>query len=579
MIETGKYLTKIVYDALCMVFREKDIEPDFTADFLTAENSPRAEFGDIAFPMFAFAKKLRTSPAKIAEAVSSKIGNNETAEIFTAGPYINFKMNRSSASEKILGKVSAEKENYGRNDSLKGKKIVVEFSCPNTNKPLHLGHLRNDSIGESVSRIFSFNNADVKKVNLINNRGIHICKSMAAYMKFGNGKTPESEHVKGDHFVGDYYVKYNMWEKEDPSAEAAARELLVKWENGDSETKKLWCLMNGWTMSGIEETYKKTGVSFDKIYYESDTYLYGKKVVLDGLEKGFFYKDENNTVWADLEEIGLDKKVLLRGDGTSLYLTQDIGTAIARHEDMPFDRLFYVVGSEQQYHFKVLFYILKKLGFEWADSLFHLSYGMVNLPDGKMKSREGKIVDADDLIADLEKIAKNEIIAKGRENKIDDMESAAVSIALGALNYFLLSTLPGKDMIFNPAESISFTGNTGPYLQYTGARISSMLKKYGADVSSDVDFSLISNDEEWEIIKLIGTFPETVELAGKEYNPMLIAVYLYELAKCYSKYYHDYPVLKNEKELSKARVFLSKSVLQVLKNGFSLIGIPYMEAM
>lgn len=574
----GKELSQTVFDAIKAVFEDNNIPVDFTADSITAEKPPKPEFGDVAFPMFAFSKKLRMPPMKIAADVAAKLDSSIGAQVIPAGPYLNFKVDRKDEAAAIIGKVISEKENYGRNDSLKGQRIVVEFSCPNTNKPLHLGHLRNDSIGESVSRIFAFNNGEVRKVNLINDRGIHICKSMAAYQKFGEGKTPESENIKGDHFVGDYYVKYNFWSQEDESAEPVAREMLVKWEQGDEETCRLWKLMNGWTIDGISQTYEKTGITFDKIYYESQTYSSGKKAVLEGLEKGLFYKDENNTVWVDLAEINLDKKVLLRGDGTSLYLTQDIGTAIARHHDWPFDSLFYVVGSEQQYHFKVLFHVLKKLGYSWAENLHHLSYGMVNLPEGKMKSREGKVVDADDLIAELEKMAKDEIIAKGRENEIEDADKAAEAIALGALNYFLLSTVPSKDMIFNPAESLSFTGNTGPYLQYTGARICTMLRKYTED-TSDADFSLVTNDDEWEIIKELRNFENVVCQAGKEFNPMLISVYLYNLAKHYSKYYHDYPILRSEPELAKARVALSEAVLQVLRNGFALVGIPFLEAM
>ena len=366
MIDTGKQLINTVFDALSAVFREAGAEVDFTPDSIIPGIPPKPELGDVAFPMFVYAKKLRSAPPKIAADVAAKIQGQPGLQVLTAGPYVNFKIDRKAVAEQTLSAVLSKGDSYGRTESLKGKRIMVEFSCPNTNKPLHLGHLRNDSYGESVSRIFAANGAEVKKVNLINDRGIHICKSMAAYQKFGAATTPESEHIKGDHFVGDYYVKYNTWSQTDETAEPIARDMLVKWEAGDEATVELWKLMNKWTIDGIFQTYKKTGISFDKIYYESQTYKSGKEIILEGLEKGLFYKNDKGAICVDLAEINLDTKVLLRGDGTSVYITQDIGTAIARHKDWPFDALFYVVGSEQQYHFKVLFYVLQKLGFGWA---------------------------------------------------------------------------------------------------------------------------------------------------------------------------------------------------------------------
>jgi len=460
----------------------------------------------------------------------------------------------------------------------------VEFSCPNTNKPLHLGHLRNDSIGMSVARIMEANGADVRKVNLINDRGVHICKSMLAYKTFGENTSPESTGIKSDHFVGDYYVKFNTWSKEDPKAEIAARSMLKEWEDGKEDVRELWEKMNNWTISGIKETYKKTGISFDKYYFESKTYREGREEVLKGFNAGVFYKEDDGSIWADLSEIKLDKKVLLRSDGTSLYLTQDIGTAIARHRDWEFEKLIYVVGSEQQYHFQVLFYILQKLGYRWASDLHHLSYGMVNLPDGKMKSREGTVVDADDLIDELTSIAKAEIAAKERISEVGDLQLTAESVALAALNYFLLQISPSKDMIFNPSESISFSGNTGPYLQYMGARISSMLRKYeerkdgflGAVYSPDL---LVTNQER-ELIKLLMAFPEIVSNAGKGMNPSIITAYLYDLSKVFSRYYHDTSILNEpDKDIVVTRIQLVKAVLQVLKNAFYLVGIPFLERM
>lgn len=555
---------------------------------IVVETPPKPEYGDLAFPMFPYAKILRQAPpqiaSKAAELLNSRIGGAAEAEITVLGAYINVKLNIGDLTLESLEKIRREGSVYGRNDTLKGQRIMVEFSCPNTNKPLHLGHLRNDALGESISRILAYNGAEVRKVNLINDRGIHICKSMLAYKKFGQGSTPETEGIKSDHFVGNYYVKYDKWSKEEPAAEEQARDLLRAWEQGDPEVTKLWELMNRWAIEGIEETYRKTGVSFDAVYFESKTYSLGREEVLKGLEKGVFYKEGDGSIWVDLEEIKLDKKVLLRKDGTSLYLTQDIGTAIYRHRDWAFDRLVYVVASEQQYHFKVLFYVLEKLGYPWAKALYHLSYGMVNLPEGRMKSREGTVVDADDLLAELIDLAKQEIREKGREGEVDDLDLTAYSVALGALSYFLLQANPSKDMIFNPQESLSFNGNTGPYLQYMGARISSMLRKYGERVDNytgvSVNPDLLKSEDERELIKLVSAFPAAVKQSADSYNPSIVAGYLYELCKVYSRFYHDSPILHNQdKEMVVTRVSLSEGVLQVLRNGFSLLGIPFLEKM
>ncbi|MGC9312392.1 MAG: arginine--tRNA ligase, partial [Sediminispirochaetaceae bacterium] len=500
------------------------------------------------------------------------------------GPYINITLDISILAEEVIRMVGRDGESYGSTDSLAGSKVMIEFSCPNTNKPLHLGHLRNDSLGESVARILKANGAEVRKVNLINDRGIHICKSMLAYRQFGEGTTPESEGIKSDHFVGDYYVKYDAWSKEYPQAEAEARNMLQAWERGDEDVTSLWTTMNRWAIEGIQNTYDKTGVSFDQIYYESETFKRGREEVLKGLEKGIFYQEEDGSVWVDLSDIKLDKKVLLRSDGTSLYLTQDIGTAIARHRDWPFERLIYVVASEQKYHFKVLFHVLKKLGFDWAENLYHLSYGMVNLPEGKMKSREGTVVDADDLFAQLKEMAVQEIRNKDREDHVGDVEEAASAVALAALNYYLLQVSPAKDMIFDPKESISFNGNTGPYLQYMGARISSMLRKYDERseqfAGGQCRCELLKVVEERQLIQLIGRYPEVVSKAADELNPNVITSYLYELSRTFSRYYHDNPVLHNEdKDLVVTRIELSRTILQVLRNAYSLVGIPFLERM
>ena len=555
---------------------------------LAVQSPPKPELGDLAFPLFAYAKVLRTAPPKLASELKTRIeqlDDRPSGEILLSGPYLNVRIDMGSVATALSAKIAQEKERYGSSEALKGKKVTIEFSCPNTNKPLHLGHMRNDSLGESVAAILKANGADVRKVNLINNRGVHICKSMLAYQKFGGGETPESSGIKGDHLVGKYYVKFASWAKEDPSAEGQAQEMLQKWESGDPEVMALWEKMNGWTLEGLAESYEKMGISFDAYYYESETYKYGKDEILKGLEKGVFYREEDGSVWVDLEPIKLDKKVLLRKDGTSLYMTQDGGTAIMRHKDWPFDSLIYVVASEQRYHFMVLFYVLQTLGYSWADDLHHLSYGMVNLPDGKMKSREGTVVDADELVDTLTSLARNEIREKEREDLVDDVDKTSSAIALGALNYYLLQVSPTKDMIFNPAESISFNGNTGPYLQYMGARISSMLRKYQDEEFADChkmsfDSSLLTLPDERELIKQLARYQEVVERAGSAYDPSVVCSYLYDISKLFSRWYHDNPVLKaSSRSLVRSRIELVSMVLQVIRNAFSLIGVPFLASM
>ncbi|MDY0288322.1 MAG: arginine--tRNA ligase [Sphaerochaeta sp.] len=554
---------------------------------LAVQTPPKPELGDLAFPLFAYAKILRTAPAMLASELKGRIEKREDrplGELLVAGPYLNIRIDMGALATSLSRAIEAEGPLYGTNKSLCDKRITVEFSCPNTNKPLHLGHMRNDSIGESISAILKANGAAVRKVNLINNRGVHICKSMLAYQKFGNGETPESTGMKGDHFVGKYYVMFASWAKEEPTAEQQAQQMLQKWEEDDPVVMELWHKMNKWTLDGLAESYKSMGISFDHYYYESETYKYGKDEILKGLEKGVFYREEDGSVWVDLEAVKLDKKVLLRKDGTSLYMTQDVGTAIMRHKDWPFDSLIYVVASEQQYHFKVLFHVLSLLGYTWAEDLHHLSYGMVNLPDGKMKSREGTVVDADELVAQMTAMAAGEIAAKQREEQVGDVVKTSASIALGALNYYLLQVNPLKDMIFNPAESISFNGNTGPYLQYMGARISSMLLKYGSEGGDRTklrfDSSLLTLSDERELIKQIALYPEVVARSGAELDPSLVCVYLYELSRLFSRWYHDNPVLKaGSDELVRARIELSAMVAQVLKNAFALVGIPFLHSM
>lgn len=586
MEELKTYWSKKLVSSIIAYAKDQNLE-EITQDSFNfvVETPPKPELGDISFPLFPLAKIFRQSPVQIALELKKYLEmENDGSEIITSGAYINIKLNSTLLFEKVLEKVFKEGDFYGSTSSGKENSVMVEFSCPNTNKPLHLGHLRNDSIGESISNILAANGSVIKKVNLINDRGIHICKSMLAYRKFGKNTTPESEGIKSDHFVGNYYVRYNNWVKDYPEAEEEARKMLREWESGDPDVRSLWKQMNSWTIEGIKKTYEETGIHFDTFYFESETYKTGRTEILKGLEKGVFYKEDDGSIWADLSEIGLDKKVLLRSDGTSLYLTQDIGTAITRHNEWPFDQLIYVVGSEQQYHFKVLFYILKKLGFHWADNLYHLSYGMVNLPDGKMKSREGTVVDGDDLFARLREMARREILDKKRIDTVDDVENTASAVALAALNYYLLQISPGKDMIFNPEKSISFNGNTGPYLQYMGARISSMLRKFedikNSFSKASVDYSLLDNELERELVKKIALYQGIVKNAGIELNPSLIAGYLYDLSRLFSRYYHDIPILTDSnKNIAITRVELVKAILQVLKNAFRLIGIPFLERM
>lgn len=562
------------------------------SDQITMEVPPNPEMGDVGFPLFPFAKLLRVAPAKIAADVHALLQKNPALKDMGAvkiiGPYINVFLPKDKIAEKTLRAVIEQGKNYGKTESLKGKKIMVEFSSPNTNKPLHLGHLRNDAIGESISRIFEFCGADVYKVNIINDRGVHICKSMLAYMKFADGKTPESLGIKPDRFVGEMYVRFNTYSKENPEkAEQEAQELLRSWEAGDKpEVLELWRKMNDWAIQGIKQTYERTGVSFDKLYFESETYLKGREEVLEGLAKGLFYKEEDGSIWVDLSPIKLDKKVLLRGDGTALYITQDFGTAIFRHNDWPFDRLIYVVGNEQEYHFKVLFYVLGLLGYDWAKNLYHLSYGMVNLPEGKMKSREGTIVDADDLINSLRDAALAEIEQKGRSEAVGDPKEVAEKIALAALHYFLLQVSPKKDMLFNPQESLSFNGNTGPYLQYMGARITSILKKAETEEGKQsisggsVKPALLTHESEWTLLKTIEDFPQQVSRAADQYDSSIVTAYLYELSKNFSRFYHDCPILSaGNADLAVTRLELARAVKIVLENAARLVLVPFLEVM
>lgn len=612
MINKGEWKS-LVQNTLQRMYEESGHEGMLSPVVLQVP--PKPEMGDLAFPLFAYAKAFSKAPNVLAQELSARINaisedpnaNKPDGEAFALGPYMNVRVNMDSVVSQMYGKIKSSGASYGHSNLLEDRKVMIEFSCPNTNKPLHLGHVRNDCIGQSMSQILKACGANVMKVNLINNRGVHICKSMLAYQKFGNGETPQSSGIKGDHLVGNYYVRFAQWEaqelKKDTKANMAkgmseedakalakkengpdmeAQAMLRKWEQGDQQVMELWRLMNGWTLDGVAKTYERTGISFDKYYYESDTYKLGKDKVLEGLERGIFQKADDGSIYIDNSDIGLDRKILLRRDGTSIYITQDIGTAINRHEDWPFDSLIYVVASEQNYHFKVLFHVLDKLGYAWAKDLHHLSYGMVFLPEGKMKSREGTVVDADDLIQSLTDMAKEQILEKGREEDLDDVDDTAHKIALGALNYYILQFNPSKDFVFNPKESLSFNGNTGPYLQYMGARISSMLRKYDEAAYHDVAFNpaALSLEDEREMLKMLASFPEVVGKACTQYDPSIVCAFLYDLSKKFSHWYHDNQILKADTpELVKARVSLCEMVLQVMKNAFDLVGIPFLEKM
>ncbi len=600
----------LVFDALKFYMDAKGVEGELSAEKIAVETPPKQEMGDLGIPMFVFAKTLRLAPPQIASELVKTIEENfssrieKIGELLAAGPYVNVKLNKADSSKKILEKIRTQKDAYGSMDEdgkrpLAQRKVMVEFSSPNTNKPLHLGHLRNDALGESVSRILKKAGAEVYKVDLINNRGVHICKSMQAYKLFHekNGDTPESLGMKGDHFVGQCYVEFDRYLKGEkdrpetahPEANQMAEEMLVKWEEGDGEVRALWQKMNDWTLDGVKETYARTGVSFDKYYLESETYLKGKDEILKGLEKGVFFKADDGSVRIDVTDVvgaGKDEdsheKVLLRKDGTSVYMTQDIGTAISRHDDWAFNQLVYVVASEQIYHFKILFYILNRLGFDWAEKLYHLSYGLVNLPSGRMKSREGTVVDADDLIDALHADALDAIKEKGRDGEVGDADDVAEKVALAALHYYLLQVTPKKDMLFNPEESLSFNGNTGPYLQYVGARINSILAKASEEglSSENCDVNLLDTEEEWTLIKALGDFPNTVVRSAENFDPSVMTAYLYEVAKSFSKFYQTCPIVNADtRELGSARLFLAECTLTVMKNAMELVLVPFLEKM
>jgi arginyl-tRNA synthetase len=562
-----------------------------------AASPTKKEFeGDYTVVVFPFLRASRQKPEETAEAIGSWLKQNVDAvtDFNVIKGFLNLSVDSAFWLNQLKG-IAAD-ENFGIKKATDDSELVmVEYSSPNTNKPLHLGHVRNNLLGYSLAQILEANGYKVVKTNIVNDRGIHICKSMLAWRKWGNGATPESTGKKGDHLIGDFYVEFDKHYKAELKSlqeqgmseeEAAAksplmleaREMLRKWEQGDTEVRSLWKMMNDWVYAGFDETYKKLGVNFDKIYYESDTYLEGKDLVLGGLEKGIMYRKEDGSVWADLTGEKLDHKLLLRADGTSVYMTQDIGTAKLRYRDYPIDKMIYVVGNEQNYHFQVLSILLDKLGFKWGKDLVHFSYGMVELPEGKMKSREGTVVDADDLMEEM--ISGAAEAGAERFKDMDPAEAAEIArmVGLGALKYFLLKVDPKKNMLFNPKESIDFNGNTGPFLQYTYARIRSVLRR-GEEVDTQ-SLSAIPNEKEATLIRKVGDFPAVVAEAGRTYSPALIANYCYDLAKEYNQFYHDYSILKEEDANVRAlRLSISAVVARTLKTGVALLGIEMPERM
>ena len=587
-------------------------DADVTAEQVQLQKTKKEFEGHLTVVVFPFVKIARKKPEDVAAELGKYLQDNAqdvVASYNVVKGFLNIVVSPASWIQ-LLNEISAD-EKFGFKEATNDSPLVmIEYSSPNTNKPLHLGHMRNNLLGSALARIIEANGNKVVKTNIVNDRGIHICKSMLAWLKWGNGVTPETAGKKGDHLIGDFYVLFDKHYKaecdelakqyiadgmgEEEAKEKAkqeaplikeAHEMLVKWEHNDPEVRQLWKTMNEWVYAGFDETYKMMGVSFDKIYYESDTYLKGKEKVLEGLEKGLFYRREDGSVWADLSSDGLDEKLLLRSDGTSVYMTQDIGTAKLRYEDYPIDKMIYVVGNEQNYHFQVLSLLLDKLGFEWGKDLVHFSYGMVELPNGKMKSREGTVVDADELMADMIEDAYQ--VSKEMTKKVqipeDEAHEIARKVGLGALKYFILKVDARKNMLFNPEESINFNGDTGPFIQYTYARIASILRKAeeaGIVVPAAIDSNVEISEKETDLIQKLNGFKAAVRQAGQDYSPSGIANYCYELTKEYNQFYHDFSILGEEDENKKIfRLALSKAVAKVVRLGMGLLGIEMPERM
>ena len=570
---------------------------DVAANQVQLQKTKKEFKGHLTLVVFPFLRMSKKSPEQTAQEIGEYLLRHEpaVAEFNVIKGFLNLTIACACWID-LLNEINGQ-PSYGIIPVTEQSPLVmIEYSSPNTNKPLHLGHVRNNLLGYSLSEIMKANGNKVVKTNIVNDRGIHICKSMLAWQKWGNGVTPETAGKKGDHLIGDFYVLFSNKLKEETAAleakgmtkeeaEAAsplmqeAREMLVKWEAGDPEVRALWEMMNNWVYAGFDETYRKMGVGFDKIYYESNTYLEGKEKVMEGLEKGFFFKKEDGSVWADLTAEGLDHKLLLRGDGTSVYMTQDIGTAKLRFADYPIDKMIYVVGNEQNYHFQVLSILLDKLGFEWGKGLVHFSYGMVELPEGKMKSREGTVVDADDLMEEMVSTAKETSQELGKLDGLTQEEADDIAriVGLGALKYFILKVDARKNMTFNPKESIDFNGNTGPFIQYTYARIQSVLRKAaesGIVIPEQIPAGIELSEKEEGLIQMVADFAAVVKQAGEDYSPSIIANYTYDLVKEYNQFYHDFSILREENEAVKVfRIALSANVAKVVRLGMGLLGI------
>ena len=599
-------LTQAVIDAVKALYGQ-----DITPEQVTLQKTKKEFEGHLTLVVFPFLRISRKKPEDTANEIGQWIKDN--TQLIASFNAVKGFLNLVIAPAQwvaLLDEINAD-ERFGLTaPTEKSPLVMIEYSSPNTNKPLHLGHVRNNLLGWALASVVEANGNRVVKTNIVNDRGIHICKSMLAWLKWGNGETPQSSGKKGDHLIGDYYVAFDkhyreevkqlkaQYEAEGIDAEAAeekakkeaplikeAHEMLVKWEHNDPEVRALWRKMNEWVYAGFDETYKAMGVSFDKIYYESDTYLEGKEKVEEGLAKGIFFRKEDGSVWADLTQEGLDEKLLLRADGTSVYMTQDIGTAKLRFQDFPIDKMIYVVGNEQNYHFQVLSILLDKLGFKWGKDLVHFSYGMVDLPNGKMKSREGTVVDADDLMAAMVAQARAKAEEAGKFTDMSEEEKAEVAriVGMGALKYFLLKVDARKNMLFNPEESIDFNGNTGPFIQYTYARIRSILRKAtdaGIQVPETLPTDVELSTKEEEIVQHVADFAAVVRQAGTEYQPAAIANYCYELVKEYNQFYHDFSILREEDAKKQAfRLVLSKNVAKVVRLGMGLLGIEMPERM
>lgn len=572
IIELKQNIIKLLRKAVSDLPSDFDFELDIPPD---------PKMGHLFIASFKAAQYLHQSPEKVAADIVAKLKDSKIgplSRVENTGPYVNFFLDQNIWFKSVLEEILKQKQDFGQLDLGQGKKILIEYSAPNTNKPQHLGHLRNDFLGWSLSNLLSFAGFKVNKVNLINDRGVHICKSMLAYQKWGQDQTPESEKIKGDHLVGKYYVLFEEKVKQNPALIDQARDLLKKWEQGDPATLALWQKMNQWAIKGLEKTYQKIGIDFDHVYYESDIYNSGKKIILAALKKGLCYQREDGAVEIDLTKDGLDKKVLIRSDGTSVYVTQDIGLAKLKQKQFKPDRSIYVVGSEQDYHFKVLFRVLEIFGFKWAKTCYHLSYGLISLPEGKMKSREGTVVEADDIISEMEQLAKSEILNRNSSLSPVEVSRRAEIIALGALKFFLLKFTPVQNIHFRPKESISFEGDTGPYVQYTYARIQSILRKNNQALKK-INYRVLGQVEEIELLKLLFMYPEIIRKSVDHYNPAYLANYCLKLSQKFNEFYHQHRVLQAKSDLKNARLVLISGVGQVIKNSLNLLGIRILEEM